>query len=132
MDPKTYPEWQASLLKHLVATTKAVSAVGRHDITFECSIDPEFDSSLTTVTDGLLSLSNRLLKFAGLQEDEFENEDDIEDRWGDVVDVLDSLLERAVTFHFMEEKIYFRILVWMNFLEQQLKEMKPQRLWLHG
>ena len=132
MDPKIYPEWQASLLKHLVSTTKAVSAVGGHDITFERSIDREFDSSLTAVTDRLLNLSNRLLKFAGLQEDEFENEDDLEDRWGDVVDVVDSLLERAVIFQFRGKKIYFRILVWMNFPEQRLKERKLLRLQLHG
>ena len=67
MDQKTYPEWQANLLKLLVSTTKAASAVGSHDISFERSIDSEFDSSLTTVTDRLLNLSNRLLKFAGLQ-----------------------------------------------------------------
>ena len=103
MDPKIYPEWQESLLKRLVSTTKAVSLVGGHDVAFERSIDAKFDTSLTAVTDRLLNLSNRLLKFAGLQEDEFESEDDFEDRWGDVVDVVDSLLERAVIFHFFEE-----------------------------
>lgn len=98
MDPKIYPEWQASLLKVLVATTKAASAVGGHDISFERSIDPDFDSSLTAVTDRLLNLSNRLLKVAGSQEDDYEDEDDLEDRWGEVVDVVDSLLERAVIY----------------------------------
>ena len=98
MDPKTYPEWQANLLKFLISTTKAASAVGSHDISFERSIDSEFDSSLTTVTDRLLNLSNRLLKFSGLQGEEFEDEDDLEDRWGEVVDVVDGLLERAVLF----------------------------------
>jgi len=96
MDPKTYPEWQANLLKLLVSTTRAASAVGSHDISFERSIDSNFDSSLTQVTDRLLSLTNRLLKFSGSQQDEFEDEDDLDDRWGDVVDVVDSLLERAV------------------------------------
>ena len=98
MDPKTYPEWQANLLKFLVSTTKAASAVGSQDISFERSIDSEFDSSLTAVTDRLLNLSNRLLKFAGLQGEEFEDEDDLEDRWREVVDVVDGLLERAVLF----------------------------------
>lgn len=96
MDPKTYPEWQANLLKLLVSTTRAASAVGSHDISFERSIDSNFDSSLTEVTDRLLSITNRLLKFAGSQQDEFEDEDDLDDRWGDVVDIVDSLLERAV------------------------------------
>lgn len=98
MDPKKYPEWQSNLLKLLVSTTKAASAVGGHDISFERSIDSEFNSSLTTVTDRLLNVSNRLLKFSGLQGEEFEDEDDLEDRWGEVVDVLDGLLERAVLF----------------------------------
>jgi len=98
MDRKTYPEWQAHLLKFLVSTTKAASAVGSHDISFGPPIDSEFDSSLTAVTDRLLNLSNRLLKFAGLQGEEFEDEDDLEDRWREVVDVVDGLLERAVLF----------------------------------
>jgi len=97
MDPKTYPEWQASLLKQLVATTKAASAVGSHDVSFERSIDPQFDSSLRSVTDRLLALSNRLLKFAGSETEEFEDEDDLEDRWAEIVDVIDGLLERAVS-----------------------------------
>jgi len=96
MDPKTYPEWQASLLKQLVFTTKSASAVGSHDISFECSIDSKFNSALTSVTDRLLALSNRLLKFAGSETDEFEDEDDLEDRWAEIVDVVDGLLERAV------------------------------------
>ena len=96
MDPKTYPEWQASLLKQLVSTTKAASAVGSHDISFERSIDSKFNSALTSVTDRLLTLSNRLLKFAGSETDEFEDEDDLEDRWAVIVDVVDGLLERAV------------------------------------
>ena len=131
MDPKTYPEWQASLLKVLVATTKAASAVGGHDISFERSIDPDFDSSLTAVTDRLLNLSNRLLKVAGSQEDDYEDEDDLEDRWGEVVDVVDSLLERAVIYN-SRAKIYFRILVLMNFLVPPQKEKRLLRRLLLG
>ena len=97
MDPKTFPDWQAKLLKQLVQTTKAASTVGSHDISFERSIDPSFDSNLNAVTDRLLNLSNRLLKFAGLRADEFEDEEDLENRWADVVDVVDGLLERAVS-----------------------------------
>jgi len=96
MDPKTYPEWQASLLKQLVSTTKAASAVGSHDVSFERSIDSKFNSALTSVTDRLLALSNRLLKFAGSETEDFEDEDDLEDRWAEIVDVVDGLLERAV------------------------------------
>ena len=96
MDSQTYPEWQANLLKLLVSTTKAASALGGHDISFERSIDPDFDSSLTAVTDRLFGLSNRLLKFSGAAGEDFEDEDDLESRWGEVVDVVDGLLERAV------------------------------------
>lgn len=96
MDPKTFPDWQAKLLKQLVQTTKAASAVGSHDISFERSIDSTFDSNLNAVTDRLLSLSNQLLRFAGLGGEEFEDEEDLGDRWGEVVDVVDGLLERAV------------------------------------
>jgi exosome complex exonuclease RRP6 len=96
MDPKTFPDWQAKLLKQLVQTTKAASAVGSHDISFERSIDSTFDSNLNAVTDRLLSLSNQLLRFAGLAGEEFEDEEDLGDRWGEVVDVVDGLLERAV------------------------------------
>jgi len=96
MDPKAYPEWQKGLLSKLVATTKAASAVARHDVSFERSIDPKFDALLTATTDRLLSLANQLLRLAGLGEDEFEDEDDIEERWVQIVDVVDGLLENAV------------------------------------
>jgi len=96
MDPKIYPEWQGKLLKLLVTTTKAASSVGSHDVSFERSIDPQFNSSIDNVLDRMLSLSNRLLKFGGLREEEFEDEEDLENRWSQVVDVLDGLLERAV------------------------------------
>lgn len=99
MDPKIFPEWQAKLLKQLVQTTKAASAVGSHDISFERSIDPSFDANLNAVTDRLLTLSNRLLKFTGLKGDEFEDEDDLDNRWEEVVDVVDGLLERAVRMY---------------------------------
>ena|SRR2546421_6636247 len=96
MDPKIFPEWQAKLLKQLVQTTKAASAVGSHDVSFERSIDPSFNTNLNAVTDRLLTLSNRLLEFTGLKGDEFEDEDDLDNRWEEVVDVVDGLLERAV------------------------------------
>jgi exosome complex exonuclease RRP6 len=96
MDPKTYPEWQKGLLNNLVATTKAASTVAGHDVSFERSTDPKFDAALTAVTDRLRSLTNQVLKFAGLSEDEFEDEDDMEERWVQIVDVLDGLLEKAV------------------------------------
>lgn len=98
MDPKTYPEWQAGLLKLLISTTKAASAVGAHDVLFECSIDREFASAFNVVADKLLHLTNRLLRFAGSQGEDFEDEDSYENRWGEVVDVVDGLLERAVLF----------------------------------
>ena len=123
MDPKTYPEWQASLLKQLVATTRAASAVGGHDIMFERSIDSEFDSSLMAVTERLLSITNRLLMFGGLQGEEFEDEDDLEDRWGDIVDVVDTLLERAVSLSLIFADS--RTLVLMNF--QGLRQRAKRR-----
>jgi PMC2NT (NUC016) domain len=129
MDPKRYPEWQANLLKLLVSTTRAASAVGSHDISFERSIDSTFDASLTAVTDRLLNLSNRLLKFSGFDEDEYEDEDDLENRWGDVVDVVDTLLERAVRY--MVTSADFRTLVSMNFLGQRQRAMRLLHRVLH-
>jgi exosome complex exonuclease RRP6 len=96
MDSKTYPEWQKGLLSSLVATTKAASAVAGHDVSFERSIDSTFDAALTSVTERLLSVTNQMLKLAGIREDEFEDEDDIEERWVQLVDVVDGLLEKAV------------------------------------
>ena len=100
MDPKTYPDWQANLLRQLVSTTKAASAVGSHDVSFERSTDPKFNSNLRAVIDRLSGLTNRLLKFAGSKTEEFDDEDDLEDRWAEIVDVVDGLLERAVVSMF--------------------------------
>jgi len=90
---------------------------------FERSIDSEFDSSLMTVTERLLSITNRLLMFGGLQGEEFEDEDDLEDRWGDIVDVVDTLLERAVSLSLIFADS--RTLVLMNF--QGLRQRAKRR-----
>src|SRR5579859_834735 len=126
MDPKTYPEWQANLFKLLVSTTKAASAVGGHDISFERSIDSDFDVSVTNAIDRLLGLSNRVLQFAGLKGDDFEDEEDLENRWSEVVDVVDGLLERAVRSS-MEVANFVRILVLMSF--QGLRQRGRRRLY---
>ena len=90
---------------------------------FERSIDSEFDSSLMAVTERLLSITNRLLMFGGLQGEEFEDEDDLEDRWGDIVDVVDTLLERAVSLSLIFADS--RTLVLMNF--QGLRQRAKRR-----
>jgi exosome complex exonuclease RRP6 len=96
MDPKEYPEWQGNLLKLLVATTKSASTIASHDISFERSVDKDFNDSWLSVTNRLLGLSNRLLEYTGSQVEGFEDEDDLDNRWYSVIDVVDSLLEKAV------------------------------------
>jgi exosome complex exonuclease RRP6 len=96
MDPKAYPEWQSKLLKQLVSTTRAASVLASHDLSFESSIDSAFNTSLNALTNRLLSTTNSLLKFAGHEGENFSDEEDLQDRWGEAVDVVDSLLERAV------------------------------------
>ncbi|KAI9254611.1 ribonuclease H-like domain-containing protein [Phascolomyces articulosus] len=99
-DPKgQFKEYQQSLFNALVSATKASSAIPVKDVGFLRSLDRQFAKDLDTSGSRLLKATNQLLQQCssdtGVQVSKYEDIDDVNERYGGVVDIIDSLLEKA-------------------------------------
>lgn len=95
-------EIQKSITSSLVATTRAVSQLANEDLAFHRSLDSSSGTSLDRQNERLLALTSRLLGSATAQTEalrppSLKTIEDVEGNWRAVVDVVDSLLERADT-----------------------------------
>jgi exosome complex exonuclease RRP6 len=85
----------------LVATTRAANGLASEDLSFLRTVDPDVGSKLDDTTARLIQLSEELLKsaggFVGQAAPSIEDADDIDISWRGVVDVIDTLLEKADT-----------------------------------
>jgi exosome complex exonuclease RRP6 len=93
---------QDGIQKALVSTTKSVNRLTAEDLGFQRAVNPAIATQLDDKTARLLGLSTRLLKSAaracGLKSaTTLEDAEDIDVNWRGVVDVVDSVLEKADT-----------------------------------
>lgn len=92
---------QSSVQSALVDTTRSATALAAEDLPFHRTVDPSLSSALDTQNARLLSLASRLLGSATAHADNvrptLRDIEDVESNWTRVVDVVDSLLERADT-----------------------------------
>jgi len=102
MDDFSY--FQSTLQAALVSTTRSASALAAEDLSFHRTVSPSISSTLDAQNARLLALANRLVgsATAGAAPNVrpptlLRDVDDVEGNWSKVVDVLDSLLERADT-----------------------------------
>ena len=90
---------QAEISKALVATTRSASHIGASDINFQRSLNPGVGSQLDTQNARLLHLAQRLLENAAASSDavgpKLPDVEAIDGNWRGIVDVIDSLLEKA-------------------------------------
>lgn len=90
---------QERVISKLVQTTRTVGQLSAEDLSFHRSSSAEISDSLDEQSGRLLSLTSSLLKVATAGTDTkapvLEDEDSIEDNWRGVVDVIDTLLEKA-------------------------------------
>ena len=97
--PSDFNSLQEAIQAALIATTRTVSQISAADIGFQRSLDPEVGEALDEQTARLLNISSSILKTAAaLTESDtptLEEVDDVDNNWRGVVDVVDSLLERA-------------------------------------
>ncbi|KAL1985139.1 hypothetical protein VTN96DRAFT_8268 [Rasamsonia emersonii] len=94
-----FSSFHEQVTSKLVQTTRTVGQLCSEDVNFHRSSSSEFAESLDEQSDRLLSLTSSLLKIATAGTDvkppALRDEDSVEDNWGGVVDVIDSLLEKA-------------------------------------
>jgi hypothetical protein len=90
---------QDEISKALVSTTRSASHISRADITFQRSLNPQVGEQLDAQNARLLHLAQRLLQNAATSSDavgpKLPDVESIDANWRGVVDVIDSLLEKA-------------------------------------
>ncbi|CCG80693.1 Exosome complex exonuclease rrp6 [Taphrina deformans PYCC 5710] len=75
-------------------TVRAANVLGNNDLSFHRSLDTGFSKSLDSCLEKLLEITNELLSYTN--DDKplvLEHSTDVNHRWGDVIDVVDGLLE---------------------------------------
>ncbi|KPM44298.1 Exosome complex exonuclease rrp6 [Neonectria ditissima] len=102
MEPtQDFKSLQESVQKSLVSTVKTVNRIAAEDLSFQRTANPEVGQQLEDRSARLLELSTRLLQSAGracgIKAPKIEDAEDIEMNWRGVVDVVDSVLEKADT-----------------------------------
>jgi exosome complex exonuclease RRP6 len=85
----------------LVSATRTAGQISSEDLNFQRSLNPTLGTALDAQSTRLLALSSSLLKSAasvsGLEAPVLQDVEDVENSWRAVVDVVDSLLEKADT-----------------------------------
>ncbi|KAJ5924440.1 hypothetical protein N7466_008627 [Penicillium verhagenii] len=99
MDSAEFAPFQDKLKIALVNVTRTVGQLASEDLNFHRSSSGEFTELVDEQSERLLALTSAVLKAAttgtDLQTPALEDEESIEDNWRGVVDVIDSLLEKA-------------------------------------
>lgn len=100
-ETQDFKSLQDQIQAALISTTRTSGQISSEDLGFQRSLNPELGQSLDEQSDRLLALSNALLKSAAsiseLRAPVLEDQEDVENNWRNVVDVLDSLLEKTDT-----------------------------------
>ncbi|RKP27840.1 ribonuclease H-like domain-containing protein [Syncephalis pseudoplumigaleata] len=78
------------------AVQQANALPGRDDLSFYRMLNRPLGTTLDTCSGDILDLCNTLMQYVGRPpSDPFEEAEDVQERFGDVVDVVDSLLEKT-------------------------------------
>lgn len=92
---------QDTISAALVSTTRSATRISSADIPFQRSLNPEIGTALDAQNARLLDLAQRLLHNAAASSDavgpKLPDAEAIDGNWKGVVDVIDSLLEKADT-----------------------------------
>ncbi|OQE28794.1 hypothetical protein PENSTE_c003G05010 [Penicillium steckii] len=99
MDSAEYTPFQEKLSSNLVQVIKVANQLGSQDLNFHRTSSADFTESLDDESDRILALASSVIKAATTGSDiknpDLRNEEALEDNWRGVVDVIDSLLEKA-------------------------------------
>lgn len=99
--PQDFKTLQEGVQKSLVSTVKTVNRIAAEDLGFQRTVNPDVAEQLDDKSARFLELSTRLLKSAakacGVKAPTLEDAEDVDMHWRAVVDVVDSVLEKADT-----------------------------------
>lgn len=93
---------QEGVQKSLVSATRSVNRIAAEDLAFQRAVNPDVAKQLDDKTTRLLALSTRLMQSAsracGVRKaPKLEDAEDVDVQWRQIVDVVDSVLEKADT-----------------------------------
>lgn len=95
----TFKSFQDRISSSLVDTTRTAGQIAAEDLGFHRSLNASIASQLDRQNGRLLEIAGKLTKVAVLNSDvkapQLNSADAVEDNWQGVVDVIDSLLEKA-------------------------------------
>ena len=103
MEPtQDFKSLQEGVQKSLISTVKTVNRIAAEDLGFQRTVNPQVGQQLEDRTSRILELSTRLLQSAakacGIKAaPKLEDAEDIDMNWRGVVDVVDTVLEKADT-----------------------------------
>lgn len=96
-----FKSFQEKVQAALVAVTRSANQIAAEDLSFQKTSNPAVEEQLDETSERLLALASSLLKSASQKSDlrapNLEDADDIDVHWTRVVDIVDSLLEKADT-----------------------------------
>ncbi|GAB5585904.1 exosome nuclease subunit [Umbelopsis nana] len=96
---RDFKEYQNALFTALTGATRAANAIPIADLGYYRSLDRDFAKTLDSCSEKVLKLSNNMLRYASVDDVEsaprFYDIDDVMDRFGMAIDVVDNLLEKA-------------------------------------
>ncbi|CAG8068485.1 unnamed protein product [Penicillium salamii] len=99
MDSAEFSPFEKKLTSALVQVTRTVTQLSSEDLNFHRTSSAEFSESLDEQSERIIALTSAVIKAATTGSDltppTLRDEDSIDDNWRSVVDVIDSLLEKA-------------------------------------
>ena len=99
--PQDFKSLQDQIQTALISVTRTANQIASEDLGFQRSLDPAVGTALDEQAARLLVLSSSLLKSAAsiseLKTPSLEDIEDVDNNWQGVVDIVDSLLEKADT-----------------------------------
>ncbi|KAK2595543.1 exosome nuclease subunit [Conoideocrella luteorostrata] len=99
--PQDFKSLQEGIQKQLVSAVKIVNRIAAEDLGFQRTVKPDTADQLDDKSTRVLELSARLLgsaaKACGVKAPSIEDAEDIDMSWQSIVDVVDSVLEKADT-----------------------------------
>ncbi|CAG7925821.1 unnamed protein product [Penicillium olsonii] len=99
MDPAGFSQYYEDLSSAVLRVSKTAGYLAGEDLNFHRTSSAEFSKSLDEESERILALTSAVIKAANAGTDltgpTLQDEDSIDDNWRSVVDVIDSLLEKA-------------------------------------
>ncbi|QPG93624.1 hypothetical protein C2857_001203 [Epichloe festucae Fl1] len=99
--PNEFKDLQEGIQKSLISAVKGVNRIAAEDLGFQRTVNPDAAEHLDEKSARVLQLSARLLasaaKACGVKAPTLEDAEDIDMSWQSIVDVVDSVLEKADT-----------------------------------